>query len=431
MKASILISVLILLVTAVLGWQGREKLVVLKEQHAGVVSEAEALGIPLDGDFSQSELRRPLERERRDRESAARKLAEEVIAFAKKMKEVEKSGEGPDEDLQKETMQMMRRFLDLDAHQLKALIAVLRESDEIDDEMRTGIVGFSIMMLANESPETALALYTETSDMLEMDGMGKHVITSALNQWAAKDPFGALDWIRENGEKNPDLVTDETKAGVIAGAARQDPTLALGLIDELELKEVYRATDGIARAARTSEQRTALLGALRANGDASKHGDQVLTSLGGQLASEGFEGSAAWMEEAELSDEETTALFNGISYYNSKEETGEWIDWAGENIAGDENLKTRVSDLMSQWTREDFKAAGTWLNDAGDGPAKESAVASYAETVAPYEPEAAAQWALTLPEGENRRELVRKVHQNWKEKDETAAAAFAAEQGIE
>ncbi|MEP4078088.1 hypothetical protein [Haloferula sp.] len=436
MKVSILISVLILAIAGMFGWQGMKQLDRVKSEHGKVVREAAALGISAGDEIGSGGGRKPLVRERKDRELAARNLAEEVIAFAKRMKEAEDNGEGPGEELEKETMAMMKRFLDLDAHQLKSLIGVLRESSEIDDEMRNGIVGFSIMMLANESPEAALTLYTETSDMLEMDGMDEHVVTSALSQWAEKDAFGALDWIRENGEKNPDLVTDEVKAGVIAGAARQDPTLALGLIDELDVDADHGAATGIAQSARTPEERTSLMKTLRVHeGQSGKEGHKlkrsILSSMGSQLASEGFERSSEWIENAEMSVEETTAIFSGISYHQTKEDTGKWISWASENVEEKGDLNNKVKYMMANWTRNDFEAAGTWLNDAEEGPAKETAMVSYAETVAPYEPESAAEWALILPEGKERTKLLKQVHREWKKKDEAAAAAFAAEQGIE
>jgi hypothetical protein len=295
--------------------------------------------------------------------------------------------------------------------------------------MRQGIVGFSIMMLANESPEAALSLYTESSDILDMDGMGEHVISSSLSRLAERDPFAAMDWIRENGKENPDLVTNDTKAAVIAGAAKQDPAMAIQLMEELKIEDNYRAVDGIARAANTPEERLKLLETLRGLADGKDLKQQVLRSLGQQVIKGGYETSVEWLDQAEMNAKELEVFGEGLNYHQTQNDTGKWVEWMGETYAGNK-LKERTERLMSEWTRNDFQAAGTWLNDAEDGPAKSAAVVSYAKTVAPYEPESAAQWVATLPEGKPRKDLARYVFDEWNKKDEAAAAAFSAEQGI-
>lgn len=52
------------------------------------------------------------------------------------------------------------------------------------------------------------------------------------------------------------------------------------------------------------------------------------------------------------------------------------------------------------------------------------------EAVAEYEPQVAAQWALTLPAGEARQRTLLRIYQNWPKADAAAAAAFAKEQGL-
>jgi len=88
---------------------------------------------------------------------------------------------------------------------------------------------------------------------------------------------------------------------------------------------------------------------------------------------------------------------------------------------------------MERWTEKDYQAAGTWLTQAADGPAKQAAVASYAKTVAPYEPETAAQWAITLPPGRTRIIALQTVYEKWPKNDpaaKEAAEAFAEKHGI-
>ena len=74
------------------------------------------------------------------------------------------------------------RMLSLNGDELKILIAELRGRTDMDDEMRKGMIGFSIMMLAQEHPEKALAIFTESSDLLEDNPMREHVLSSSLTQ---------------------------------------------------------------------------------------------------------------------------------------------------------------------------------------------------------------------------------------------------------
>jgi len=89
--------------------------------------------------------------------------------------------------------------------------------------------------------------------------------------------------------------------------------------------------------------------------------------------------------------------------------------------------------MVSGWTQSDFQATGAWLNTTPTGPLKNSAIRSYAETVSRYEPEAAAQWALTLPPGEDRDQTLNRIYKNWPKKDDAskaAAEAFKSQYGV-
>jgi hypothetical protein len=433
MKASLALAFLILAAGAFFGWQQDQRLLTVRATHYLVAAEARALGLSPDDIAASGQAPLPAKHNRADeatREAEAKSFARELIAFVLEMKEVEKSGATMDEGRQGEAMKVMGRMLELSPAQIKIVIAELRASAEIDDSTRREIVGFAVMMMASEHPEAALALFTESSDLMDKNGMGAQVISSSLGKWAEKDPLGALEWIRKNAEKHPDLVTEQAKAAVIAGAAKQDPKFALGLMDELRLKDQGTIAAGLAQAARTPEERTALVGALRVD---EKHADllePMLAMMGGQLAGEGFESAESWLSSTGLSATELANFASGLNHWQTKDDTGKWIDWMTGALPADQLLH-KVGELVGQWTRDDYKAAGEWINGTPEGPAKQAAVKSYALTVAPYEPASAAQWAATLPAGEDRDSLLRVVHAEWKKQDEAAAATFAAEHGLD
>ncbi len=432
MKTSLLLSLLILAAGALLGWKRHGDLITLREVHTQVAEEARALGLEPEKLAAAGQ---PPPRLKSDRGGAADKVAEarsfagELIAFVKEMKEIEKSGEPPDAETQQRIMKLLGRFMDLSPAQIKTVIDELKDSPELDDKTRREIVGLSIMMLANEHPEAALAVFTETSDMAGMADMGSHVVSSSLGKWAEKDPFGALEWVRKNSEKHSDLITDEAKAAIVAGAARQDPKLALSLLREVDLKETHQQVGALVRSLHGAEERDSLLAALRAD---KKHADllkPVLSALGGRLVGEGFETSQAWLSSANLSESETADLAEGLSPWRAMGDTGRWIEWMADKLP-EQRLDSKVGQMVEQWTRDDYQAAGEWINTAPEGPARQAAVKSYAKTLSSYEPEAAAQWALTLPVGKDRDDLLHTIHGEWKKQDEAAAADFARQQGI-
>ncbi len=440
MKISIAVSLLILAVGASLGWHDRQQLAAVRESHAQLVAEAARHGIAIDSTHSASPIL-ITKREREDREAEARLAAAEFIAFAKDMEAFEKKGGGqPDEAMQKRIMDFMERMMSLDSAQLKILIAEVRAAKDLKDETRQGLIAFSIMTLANDHPQAALALFTESGDLFEDDQMGKHLISSSLAKWAKNDPLAALEWVKKNGEKFPDLVTEDAKRGMISGAAAQDPKLAFQLIGELGLKDQSQAISGIMSSAKTPEERSATLAALRghlaslqdenARNEAAK---RSIGSLARGLAQDGFESATQWIAGAKLNPSELESFADGMSHSVKSGETGQWIEWIGETLPTGKSDDS-IRNLVSNWTQNDYQAAGKWLGTAPDGPAKITSIRAYAETVSRYEPESAAQWALTLPPGKDRDETLKQIHQNWPKTDPAdtaAAAAFAKAHGIE
>ncbi|MES2660174.1 MAG: hypothetical protein V4689_16240 [Verrucomicrobiota bacterium] len=434
MKISIALSLLILAIGATFGWQDHQRLATVRESHAKLVAEAAKSGITLDPANPEDGVR-VTKREREDKEKDAKKAAVEFIAFAKEMEAMEKKGGEPDEATQKKIMEFMDRMMSLDAAQLKILIAEVRANKELKDESREGLIGFSIMTLASDHPQAALALFTESSDLFKDNGMGKHVISSSLAKWAKDDPMGALEWVRTNGEKFPDLINDDAKRGMISGAAVNDPKLAFRLISELGLKDGDNALRSIVDAAKTPEDRTATLAALREHLASLPEGEMrdqasksAMLSLAQNAAKEGFEAGSKWIENAGFTPDQLIEI-SGFSYNVRGDETGQWVEWMGENLPEGKS-SNGIRNMVRNWTENDYQAAGKWLAATPDGPAKNISIRTYAETVARYEPESAAQWAMTLPPGKDREETLKNIYQRWPKDDEAAKEAFAKEHGI-
>jgi hypothetical protein len=268
--------------------------------------------------------------------------------------------------------------------------------------------------------------------------MTSHVLSSSLTQWAKDQPLAAMEWIKNNAEKHPDLVKEEARLAVVAGAALTDFGLAFQLGSELGLNlDTAGTLKRMTESANTPERQREFLAALRkqAAGMPDKEAggmllDSGLQSLFSKVAESGYDRSMEWIGTAALTESEVLNLSRSLRYHETKADTGKWLDWmaARQPVGADHEGST--GSLVRQWTRNDYKAAGEWLAGSPAGPPKESATIAYLETVAPYDPEVAAQWARTLP-GEKAAESIRKIHQTLADKDPDAAKAFAERHGLE
>lgn len=433
MKISIAASILILLLAALFGFHGHQRLFTVRENHDKLVASANQLGISIDPSRPDT-LVRITKREREDKEADAKAAAVEFIAYAREMEANQEKGGTADEAQQKRKMEILDRMMSLDSAQLKILIAELRAAKDLKDSTRQGLLNRSLKMLAQDSPQAALALLTEPSDLFK--GSGSLIISPSLAQWAKDDPLAALEWVRNNSAKFPDLITDEAKRGLISGTAIQDPKLAFKLIGELGLEDPSSVVTRIAAAARTPEQRTATLAALREHlanlKDEKARKDLSRSAIYGfaqNISKEGFDSSSQWITSARFTPAELESLAGGLYSSIKNGENGRWIEWIGENLPP-QKAADKIDFMVYDWTVNDFQAAGNWINSVPDGPTKNTAIRSYAETVSSYEPETAAQWALTLPPGKDRDSTLNKIYQNWPKDDPAAKEAFKQQHGI-
>ena len=432
MKISIAASILILLLAALFGFHGHHQLFTVRETHAKLVASANQLGISIDPSRPDA-LVRITKSERENKEADAKAAAVELIAYAREMEANREKGVSTDVAQQKRQMEIRDRIRSLNSAQIKILIAEVLAAKDLKDDTREELIDLSLYMLSEDSPQAVLALLTEPSDLFKGTGMGSNVISSSLAQWAKDDPLAALEWVRNNSAKFPDLITEGAKHGLIYGTAIQDPKLAFKLIGELGLKPLSFAVNAVVDAATTPEQRTATLAALRehlanlkdekARKDLS---DSTMREFAPNISKDGFEAGSQWITAAGFTPAELESFAGGLNDYGGN---GRWIEWIGDNLPP-HKAADKIESMVRGWTQSDFQAAGNWINSVPDGPTKNTAIRSYAETVSKYEPETAAQWALTLPPGKDRDSTLNRIYQNWPKDDPAAKEAFKQQHGI-
>ena len=433
MKFPILSSLLILVIGSIMGGMHQQRLASLRADHLALVAKASSLGISL----GSMEDPRATKRQREDTTNGARAMTAELIALAKEMERKQQSAGELDEPSNDKAMNLMNRLMELDASQLKLVVSGLRDDQTLEEKSRRNMIGFAIMMLGEDHPSAALALYAESADLLGGGVIGQQVVASSLRAWAKGSPLAALEWIRANEESHPEVANEEAKRTILAETALTDPKLAFKLIGEMKLDDPSAAIGELVESGKTPEQRTAILAAMRehlATLPDSEQRDEILQesleSMGRNLSGESFDTVKSWITRENLTSEESARFAAGLSYFNTKQDTGRWIEWMSTNLP-ENDAKECADNLIGQWTQQDYLAAGKWLAAAPEGPGKSASVATYAETVAEYEPQVAVQWALTLPEGAERKATLESIYQNWPKSDAAAAAEFARKYGID
>lgn len=425
----------LIIATAATGlfWHDHNRLAAARKNHTRIVSTAAARGIslsPEQGIVVTKHLRETQEAE-------IKLLMGDYLSLVK-----EAQAKGPvesrsDKDLNKRFAKIIRRVMSFDAKGREKLIGEVFSSQELDDEMRHSFVNTIATFLAQEHAPEFLTLVAGSPGFFGNSSEMEYGVHASLISLAKDDLPLAVEWIRTNGKRFPKLVTDNAKSGVIFTAAKTNPKLAFQLVGDLGLDNPGFAVGNIALAARDSEQRTTTLATLREYlgattdmNERKKMASVAIEHLARSATEEGFETGSKWLAEAGFSTEELGYAAEGVHWnWVKREELGRWIEWLGNTVPDDKGDES-IRFMVQFWTQEDHEAAGTWLTTVSEGRAKMTSVQQFAETVAKYEPETAAQWAMTLPAGEKRDSTLKKIYQNWPKNEAAAKAAFAAEHGM-
>ena len=434
MKFSISVSVLILAIGIMLGLMRRTQLETLKKDQRELISQAQKFQI--DVEFSNRTSDQRATKRPRALPDSPQAMTGKLLAYAKEVELHDKDGTEPDEDFEKRGLELYKQLMALSDAELQSAIQALRDDESISLAARRSTVWSALFLMSEDHPVVSVALFTESAKLLGDDEISKYAFSSSLANWAKVDPVAALEWTRKNAATHPDIAGENAVQAIISGAAKKDLKLALKLVSEMNPEDFTTGLRTIAETGETPAQRTAIIAAIReklagisdlTNRDA--HLNQALEAMGRSLSNEDFESVQSWLKNTQLSEQESAHFASGLSYSQTKQDTGRWIEWMEKTLPPDQ-LGESVDGLIGQWTQQDYVAAGKWLTKFPAGPAKSAAVSSYAVTVAEYEPQVAVQWALTLPTGKKRQETFVSIYENWPKNDSVAANIFAKQHGI-
>ncbi|NNC88013.1 MAG: hypothetical protein HKN82_06075 [Akkermansiaceae bacterium] len=446
MKVPLLFTSLIVLLAAIVAGLQQDGITALEKEHRSLVERAIGLGLPVEGLPPSKTVGSTggtggaaIATASRSKATAG-EFAAELIAMVTKMKEWEERGEEAPPELQREAMALFQRFLELDGEVIAHLIDELRASTEVDAGKKREIIMMSFMAMAQSSPETALNLFVASKDMLDEVPNSAHILQMALASLARADPGRALAWLDLHAGSLPDETAAAARVTAVSAVIAQDPRRGIELALGLDRDALAPLGHQIANLARSRDGKRIVLDALSGElagpsaPDAAAKGDLlrggIVEGLAPVLGSQPFGEAAEFLEELALSGAEAAQLATHLAGHGpGLGSPGEWIPWISEH-SDPADRSANVQQLVTAWTSADFRSAADWITVQPGGSLREEATHAFAETVAPHEPESAADWAVTLPASDERTTLLHTIHHHWKKSDAAAAAAFANRHGL-
>ncbi|MES2660171.1 MAG: hypothetical protein V4689_16225 [Verrucomicrobiota bacterium] len=434
MKIPIVISLVVIAAAAgILGWRAESELGQLRATRDQLSAKLAASGFLHDPAH-------PTEPPRGTRRGRVDKVVETEAAIGKLIglldRKMPEGGPIPvaENMLRMRNAETLTRTLD--SAQLRQAIAALLAAPDLAEEDRQMGLLFAIPALARTHPLEALGRFTQTVDAFTNVDLSHVIIEKSLANFAKIDPLAAAEWAGKNQEKYPRFINPRTYSSLYE-ATQDRPELAFKMIDILGIQDPVQAAGDVMSYTKTPQERTAAVAALRGYAATLTDENQKnaviakgLISLLNSVRLDGFDSGSHWLESSGLSEAELSGFAEKMYCNPSLDDNGPWIEWAATKLPPEQSSE-KVRYLVGTWTREDYQSPSKWLATLAEGPVKSAATQAYVERVAEYRPEAAEQWAMTLPAGEERERTLRQIYQNLPRKDPAAKAAFAKEHGIE
>ena len=442
-KTSILVSIILLTLGVAISWRDYRQLVSARVSQSELTAKLAGVGIRFD--LSQpGEKVGIAKRQREKKEENHHESSSDLVALIREITADIKNSSNFDPAFSAKLRDFESRLKSLDTAQWRALLTEIQadkafeECGDTNAILSSLVTQMGIYFRHSDQPKTLLALATQFSVLFKDNKDGLYFMGSNLLLWTKEDPDKAVAWLRENHAIFPKLINSYDVSGkMLSIVALNDPAQAFQLIDELGITSRKYAAFNIARCAETAENRTAILSALQHYVSGMAEGeernavlDSGVTSLVDSAMKQGFETGTEWISHAGIKPEQFANVLDHMANDGKFNSSLQWIDWLIPHLP-QEQVAEKVGKLVTSWVNKDYKSAGEWISHNADGPVKDAAIHAYSYEVAAYAPTVAAQWAMSLPEGENRERALEGVYENWLKTDAAGRQAFGKQHGYE
>jgi len=155
----------------------------------------------------------------------------------------------------------------------------------------------------------------------------------------------------------------------------------------------------------------------------------LLNGLATKLANNDFGQGIEILASTELSEETQTLLALKIAQTKTLQDPANWISHISATLPPAHHAQG-VGQIVTHWTNRDFRSAAAWIGEQPQGELRELATHSFAQAVAPHEPDSAAEWASTLSPSQSRTDLMKDILKHWQATDPESAATYAKQHNL-
>jgi len=397
MIRSLLISALILVASALLGW--REKRQYSSEKATTEKLSKEVRANPgIDPDSPINIEQRKAERAK---ETKVKTLTRDFFAIYRDA--AQNPGSVSTEESARLQAELKSRFEALDPSEIKLFMEEFNNDPDLNAKTRQSLDVFVEKVFIAKYPIEMARMMSQSPKQFGIgDGRGYDLFSYLIYYYSAQEKD--LQIVFECLAESP----PEFQSKYIGGALRfgaGSPSQRAELLEEMKYFAV------------TPEQQELV------NGQLSE------LAFGRSDAKGSFIELSDWIGSANLSSDELVAATKGMQDKVRVGETGQWLDWLAKSGVPDEIAKERAFELAARWTEKDYQAVGQWLINSPGSPEKTAVAGAYAAKAYPYDPENAMKWIQTLPQGPDRSKALESIYQGMP-KDTDTAKAFASEFGL-
>ena len=280
------------------------------------------------------------------------------------------------------------------------------------DERIDAIVRWrALLKLAAEDPSAALRL-TERADLRETSGDLINLITSSLQRWSESDATAAVRWGKAQAERLPLGINHAHMALEALARTDMEGAWALARREGIEPTQVMSY---LSRAIATHEDCDIFMSEVSALQAGAPDGfvggaNQFHETLAVKLAqSLGFEEARQflnrWSSTLEWRDAPALDVVKTTFSRTPDARSAAAANWYVE-FTPEARRASAVPNLVSAWADEDFSQPAEWLKRHADEPWHDAALAALCRKIAPFDPEAAAQWAASIENAELRASIL-------------------------
>ncbi|MDA0811217.1 MAG: hypothetical protein O3C21_02330 [Verrucomicrobia bacterium] len=275
--------------------------------------------------------------------------------------------------------------------------------------------------LANSNPAAASLLLDE----LPADHTRRHFVENLARNWAEQDLEGAIHWAESLGG----TLRSEALEALLPKWVRTNPTDAAAYVTALPASE--RNLHSMQRVAETwsrMDKDAALAWAASQENPAAK--GRTLSGIAHALANENPQTASEMVALLDQSEERMDVL-DQIARSWSGENLDQALGWIEALPPSDQSrayrgLLDNVAELNPATAAAIYSelASSALDNDSGGGHTIAGMAGHIADRWSQYDPANAANWALSLPEGDTRHHAIERVADHWLRADPLEASQW-------